>query len=145
MLTKLKSESVKALKSKNVAKRLVLKNLINLVETTQKEKLNVLSDNEIIDILDRYCQKRIDQSLLYKQQNRPELYNSEMYEIKIIKQFLPTKMSDVELEDIVKTIIQKNGYNNKRNIKDIMVYLTQKYNGQYDKKIVGKLCNTLLS
>lgn len=64
-----------------------------------------LTDELIVEVVGSEIKKRRDSVLAYVQGGRPELADKEDAEIKILEKYLPEQLSDIELEKIIKGII----------------------------------------
>ena len=70
---------------------------------------NSVSDDEILSILAKMIKQRKDSAAAYDNAGRTELAAQEKSEIKIITDFLPKQLSDNEIEDAVKKVINDTG------------------------------------
>jgi uncharacterized protein YqeY len=77
---------------------------------------------------------------MYKQGGREELANKEQEEIKILKEYLPPQMSEEEIRESIKKIIEKLGTTNKKDfgivMREVMSELKSKADGSLIKKLV---------
>ena len=76
--------------------------------------------------------------------NRPELAEKEMAEIAIIERFLPKQMSDAEIENVVKSLINETGASSMKDMGKIMGALKAKYTGQLDMGKANGIIKSLL-
>lgn len=60
-------------------------------------------------------------------------------EIEILEKFLPSILSEDELEVIIKEIISTNSYSGMKDMGKVMKHLTENYLGRYDGKIASDL------
>ena len=65
-------------------------------------------------------------------------------EQEIIESFLPKQLSDVELTDIMRTIISENGIAGPKGMGILMKLLKEQYDGLYDGKQAATISKTLL-
>ena len=70
---------------------------------------NSVSDDEILSILAKMIKQRKDSAAAYDNAGRTELAAQEKSEIEIITDFLPKQLSDNEIEDAVKKVINDSG------------------------------------
>jgi len=82
---------------------------------------------------------------IYKKNERLELAKKEEYEISIIRNFMPTQLSDEEVKTIIDKIIQDNNASSIKDMGVVMAELKKKYSGQLDFGAAGKLIKELLS
>jgi uncharacterized protein len=69
----------------------------------------VLSDEQIIAILNKMIKQRRDSISQFEAGNRADLAQKEKEEIRIIQQYLPAQLSEAEIERAVSSAIQESG------------------------------------
>ena len=108
----------------------------------KKEKIK---DPEIIKVLRKMRKQRQESAALYKKGGRPELFEVEEAEIRIIDTFLPKQLSEEETKKICKEIIETVGASSIKDIGKIMEQLKQKYYDSVDFSKVNTIVKDLLS
>ena len=103
-------------------------------------KKEEIKDPEIIKVLRKMRKQRQESAALYKKGGRPELFEVEEAEIRIIDTFLPKQLSEEETKKICKEIIETVGASSIKDIGKIMEQLKQKY---YDSVDFSKV-NTIV-
>lgn len=69
----------------------------------------VLSSEDELKIIQKLVKQRRESAAIYKEQNRPDLYEREISEAETLEKYLPAKMSETELLNAVKGIIERTG------------------------------------
>ena len=133
-----------ALKAKNQTKtstlRLILAALKDRdIAERSKGNANGLSDDAILKLLQSMIKQRKESIEFYEKGNRLELADKEKEEINHIKNFLPKQLSESEVKTIVKSTISELGAKDVRDMGKVMSFLREKYSGQMDLSIAGKL------
>ena len=133
-----------ALKAKNQTKtstlRLILAALKDRdIEERSKGNANGLNDDAILKLLQSMIKQRKESIEFYEKGNRLELADKEKEEINHIKNFLPKQLSKNEVKTIVKSTISELGAKDVRDMGKVMSFLREKYSGQMDLSIAGKL------
>ena len=105
---------------------------------------NSVSDDEILSILAKMIKQRKDSAAAYDNAGRTELAAQEKSEIEIITDFLPKQLSDNEIEDAVKKVINDSGASGIRDMGNVMGLLKSTYAGQMDFGKAGGVVKTLL-
>ena len=105
---------------------------------------NSVSDDEILSILAKMIKQRKDSAAAYDNAGRTELAAQEKSEIEIITDFLPKQLSDNEIEDVVKKVINDSGASGIRDMGKVMGLLKSTYAGQMDFGKAGGIVKTLL-
>lgn len=133
-----------ALKAKNQTKtstlRLILAALKDRdIAERSKGNANGLNDDAILKLLQSMIKQRKESIEFYEKGNRLELADKEKEEINHIKNFLPKQLSKNEVKTIVKSTISELGAKDVRDMGKVMSFLREKYSGQMDLSIAGKL------
>ena len=67
---------------------------------TEKGADYVLTEDEELKIIQKLVKQRRESAAIYKEQNRPDLYEKEVIEADVLEKYLPAKMSDEELVNV---------------------------------------------
>ena len=95
--------------------------------------------------LQKMVKQRNDVSVIYKEQNRTDLYEVEVFEIGVIEKFLPKKLSDAEIENEVKATIAETGASSIKDMGKVMGILNKKLAGQADGKTISDFIKKALA
>ena len=74
-------------------------------EIIERANNKSVEDDVIIDVLSKMVKQRMESADIYKKNERLELAKKEEYEISIIRNFMPTQLSDEEVKTIIDKII----------------------------------------
>ena len=80
-------------------------------EVAKNKREEGLTDAEIEVLIAREVKRRVESARLYRENNRPELAESEEQEMAILEEFLPEQMSEEDLRRIIEATIAKLGAN----------------------------------
>ena len=89
-------------------------------------------DALVTEILSKMVKQRNDSIKAYEEAGRCELAEREREEISIIQEFLPKQMSDDEIADACKAVVEELGAEGLKDIGRCMGVLKTKYAGQMD-------------
>ncbi|HAE75595.1 MAG TPA: glutamyl-tRNA amidotransferase [Alphaproteobacteria bacterium] len=133
-----------ALKAKNQTKTSTLRLILAALkdrDIAERSKGNDsgLNDDAILKLLQSMIKQRKESIEFYEKGNRLELADKEKEEINHIKNFLPKQLSENEVKTIVKSTISELGAKDVRDMGKVMSFLREKYSGQMDLSIAGKL------
>ena len=76
---------------------------------TAKGGDGTMPDEVGVKILQKMIKQRKESAQIYTDQNRPELAENELAEAAVIEKYLPTQMTDAELEAAVAAVIAQVG------------------------------------
>ena len=91
-----------------------------------------ISDDLIIQLLQKMIKQRHDSSALYQKGNRPELAAREMQEIEIIESFLPEQMDEAEIKSAVDQMVNELNASGLKEMGSVMSSLRERYAGRMD-------------
>jgi hypothetical protein len=78
-----------------------------LLAHSEKGSDSLLTSEEEIKIIQKLVKQRRESAQIYKDNNRPDLYEKETTEADVLEKYLPAKISDKELTEIVRSIIDR--------------------------------------
>jgi uncharacterized protein YqeY len=105
---------------------------------------SVLTTDEELKIIQKLVKQRRESAQIYKEQNRPELYEKEVLEADVLEKYLPAKMSDEELVKILKSIIERVGAKSAADMGKVMGVATKELAGKADGKEISAKVKQLL-
>jgi len=104
-----------------------------------------LTDQEYLKIIQKLAKQGNDSALIYKEQGRNDLYEQEIFQVKVFETYLPVKMSDGELAEAVKAIISEVGAAGMKDMGKVMGIASKKLAGLADGKDISDKVKALLS
>ncbi|MBX3708202.1 MAG: GatB/YqeY domain-containing protein [Gammaproteobacteria bacterium] len=96
-----------------------------------------LADEQIIATLNKMIKQRRDSIAQFEAGNRLDLAQKETEEIHIIQQYLPTQLSEPEIEQAVAAAIQESGATSPKDMGKVMGLLKVGLQGKADMTIVS--------
>ncbi|WP_103579293.1 GatB/YqeY domain-containing protein [Campylobacter concisus] len=100
-----------AMKAKDEFKRDTLRTLNAALKQVEVDQRIEMTDEVVLPLLQKEIKKRADSVELYLKGAREDLAKKEQSEIELIKTYLPAQLSDDELKEKIKSIIEKVGKN----------------------------------
>lgn len=103
-----------------------------------------LDDDRIIAVLDKMTKQRRESASLYEQAGRDDLLEQEVYEIGVLKDFLPAALSDEEIDAMIEEAISTTGAASIKDMGKVMGKLKPQMQGKADMGAVsGKIKDRL--
>lgn len=125
--------------------RLILAKMKDLdIEDRVKGNPDGIGDPQILSMMQGMIKQRQESAKVYIEGKRPELAEKEQNEIKAIETFLPSQLSDAEIEKVVEDIIAKTGAASVKDMGKIMAELKANYAGQLDMGKAGTVIKAKL-
>ncbi len=115
-----------------------------LLAKTESKGAEVSAEQEIA-ILQRMIKQRKDSYEQFVAQNRNDLAEVEVAQMKVIEKFLPAQLSAEELETEMKKIIAEAGAESIKDLGKVMGIASKAFAGKSDGKSISEMAKKLLS
>lgn len=135
MLAKSKEE-LEALRS--------IKSMILLAETEKGAVTEITSEAES-RILMKAAKQRKESADIFRQQNRADLAERELFQLEVINRYLPKQLSAEELTEELKKIIAEVGATGPQDVGKVMGTATKKLAGLAEGKAISETVKKLLT
>ncbi|WP_029523157.1 GatB/YqeY domain-containing protein [Persephonella sp. KM09-Lau-8] len=145
LLKKLQDEMKAAMKSGQKDRLSVIRMLISEIKKVQIDKKKELSDEEIIEVLQRYAKQRKESIKQYREAGREDLAQKEEFELGVVQEFLPQPLSQEELEKIINETIAELGASSMKDMGRVMKAVLDKVKGRADGATVSAIVKNKLS
>jgi hypothetical protein len=106
---------------------------------------NEVSDADYLKIISKLAKQGNDSAAIYKEQGRNDLYEQEIFQVKVFESYLPAKMSDAELTTSVQAIIAELGASGMKDMGKVMGVASKKLAGLAEGKDISDKVKALLS
>jgi uncharacterized protein len=104
----------------------------------------VVSEAEIVAVLQKMVKQRRDSITTYEAGGRPELAAKEAAEIEVIEEFLPKLMSEADAKTAIAAVLKETGVTSPKDMGKVMAALKTKFAGQMDFGKASGLVKDLL-
>lgn len=104
-----------------------------------------LEDAAIITVIDKMLKQRRDSIAQYEAAQRQDLADIEKYEVEVLRAYMPPRLSEAEVADIVDEVIAATGDAGQQQIGKIMALLKPRLAGCADMTQVAVLVKNKLS
>lgn len=134
-----------AMKDKDVIRKNAVQSIRAAVLQVEKDSKVVLDDQGVIGVIAKEAKKRKDVLPDYEKSGRDDLIADLKKEIEVLSGYLPSQLSQEELDGIVKDAIERLGATSMKDMGKIMADVMPKITGRADggavnltvKKILG--------
>ncbi len=138
-----KKDMVQAMKDKNELSKKVLRMMMSEIRNAEIDKPDHnLTDEDVLKVIAKLEKQRKDSIKQYIAGGRQDLADSESEELTVISKYLPAKMSELELRDVVKNIVSKS---ESKEFGIVMRAVIQEVKGKADGSLVKDLVEEYLS
>jgi uncharacterized protein len=147
-LEKLINEEIKATMLARDSKRLEALRAIKaalLLEKTKEGTTGEIPETIELKLLQKLVKQRRESAEVYKNANRNDLAENELFEASIIEKFLPQQLPDDQVKEIIRGIISETGASSMKDMGMIMGLANKKLSGQADNKLISSVIKEVLS
>ena len=130
-----------AMKAKDEFKRDTLRTLNAALKQVEVDQRIEMTDEVVLPLLQKEIKKRADSVELYLKGEREDLAKKEQNEIELIKAYLPAQLSDDELKEKIKSIIEKVG----KNLGAVMKMAKDEIGASAEAKRISMIAKELLA
>jgi len=114
------------------------------IQNRAKKDSNDISDEEILNLLQKMIKQRQESVEIYSKAGRIDLKKREEKEINIINSFLPQQIKLSELENLVTDAVKELDCKSIKDLGKLISFLKEKFPGQLDMKEVAVLAKKIL-
>ena len=142
VLSTLSEEMKNAMRSKDSLKLeslRAIKSAVLLAQTSGGGNSGELTDEDAIKLLQRLVKQRKESAAIFRDQNRPDLAETEEAQAAIIEEFLPVQMPDDELESTVGLIIETSEASGMKDMGKVMGMASKQLAGKADGKRIADI------
>ncbi|MEA1955447.1 MAG: GatB/YqeY domain-containing protein [Campylobacterota bacterium] len=134
-----------AMKAKETKKRDALRLLTSAFKQIEVDERKELSDDDVTKIIQKQVKSRNDAATQYKEADREDLMQIELDEIAVYMPYLPAQLSEEELTETVKAVIEKVGATTMKDMGKVMGMASKELAGKADGKRINECVKALLS
>ncbi len=109
-----------------------------------EKKTEILSDADVMALIQREAKKRRDSIEEFEKAGRTEMAANEKAELEVLTEYLPKALSAEELESLIREVIIEVGATSKKDMGAVMKVAQSKIDGRADGKSVSALVSRLL-
>jgi len=115
-----------------------------LLAKTEKGAAEELTQEAEIKVLQKLVKQRKESADIYKTQNREDLYEIEMQEMRVIEPYLPQQMTRFEIEGYIQELMSRIGATSAQDMGRIMGLASKELAGKADGKTISEVVRQLL-
>ena len=143
MENRIQKDLVAAMKAKDTV-RLASLRAIKTAITVAKTAPNApetFTAPDIQNIIKKLVKQRKDSAEQYVSAGRQDLADNEIAEMKVMEEYLPQQLTEKDIRTVISYLIDNSETN--PNMGAVMKYFKEKYNGQYDGKMVSTIAKEM--
>ena len=115
------------------------------IKRLEVDERRMVSDADVVTILERMLKQRSDSYRQFLDAGRTDLSDQEAFEIELIRQYMPTALSDDELNHAIALAVAEVGATSGKEMGAVMALLKTRVAGRADMKAVSASVKQALS
>jgi uncharacterized protein len=147
LVERLQADLVTAMKAREADAVAALRMAITAVKTLRAQAGHggEVSDEEAVALIDREARKRTEAAEAYLAAGRAELADKEQRELAVLRRYLPSPLSDEELQAIVDGAVASTGASSPADLGRVLAAVMPAVRGRADGRQVNALVRARLS
>lgn len=142
--TKIQDFMKLAMKSQSKDRLGCIRLILSAIKQQEVDERIQLNDEQVISILIKMIKQRKDSISQFQLASREDLVAKESFEISVINEFLPEKLSDIKIIELIEAAIIANNASSIRDMAKVMQDLRKTLAGAADLDQVGKIVKNKL-
>jgi len=131
--------------SRKLAALRAIKAALLLEKTGKDVTAGIIPDEVELKMLQKLVKQRREAAAIYLQQNRPDLADEETFQAEIIEAYLPAKLSDDELREMIAKAISSTGVSGIKEMGKVMSLVTKQVAGRADNSLIATIIKEMLA
>ena len=145
LITQIQNHVKDAMKAGDRLKLSTLRLLVAAIKQKEIDTRSDLSDDNIISIIEKQMQQRLEAAEQYEAAGRNELFEKESQEAEILKAYLPEKMGEEEMKEMIEGIISEMGGISMKEMGNVMSALKEQAGSKIDMKLASQMVREIIS
>jgi uncharacterized protein len=134
-----------AMREKDKDRLTTLRMIMAAIKQKEVDERIELDDTQILAVLDKMAKQHRDSINQFQQAGRNDLVEKENRELAIVQTYLPTQLSDAEIQQVLQEAIQESDASSMQDMGKVMAILKPKLQGRADMGKISGLVKTRLS
>ncbi len=139
MKTRLEDDLKQAMRSRDSARRDVIRYLRSEIRNQEIKVQEDLDDDGVVQVLSRQAQQRRDSIEAFTEANRTDLVDKEQAELEIILEYMPQQMTSDEIASLVREVVAEVGASGPGDMGKVMSQIMPKVRGRAEGREVSSI------
>ena len=115
----------------------VIRMITSSIKQREVDERITLDDTQVLSVLEKMIKQRKESVVQFQAGNRPDLVDKEASEITLLQGYLPSQLSDTELDALIAEAITATGAASIKDMGKVMGIIKGKAQGRADMAAVG--------
>lgn len=134
-----------AMRGGDKEKLVTVRMLLAAIKQREVDERTETTDAAVLQILEKLIKQRRESATQFAAGNRPDLEAKELAEIALLKVYLPTPLSEAELDALIREVMTATGASSMKDMGKVMAGLREKAQGRADFGTIGDRVKALLA
>ncbi|MCE2456619.1 MAG: GatB/YqeY domain-containing protein [Dehalococcoidia bacterium] len=144
MKTRLEDDLKQAMRSRDAARRDVIRYLRSEIRNQEIKVQEDLDDDGVVQVLSRQAQQRRDSIEAFTEANRSDLVEKEQAELEIIMEYMPQQMTSDEITSLVQEVVAEVGASGPGDMGKVMSQIMPQVRGRAEGREVSSIVMEIL-
>ena len=144
MKTRLEDDLKQAMRSRDAARRDVIRYLRSEIRNQEIKVQEDLDDDGVVQVLSRQAQQRRDSIEAFTEANRTDLVEKEQAELEIIMEYMPQQMTSDEITSLVQEVVAEVGASGPGDMGKVMSQIMPQVRGRAEGREVSSIVMEIL-
>ena len=141
---KIEDDIIQAMRARDQGRLDALRFLKSVIQAAEKAKGESLDDESLVQIITKQVNDRRESIRMFREGNREDLVAKEAGELEVLEVYLPPQLSQEELAQLVRRVIDEVGATTARDKGRVMGRLMPQVRGKADGAEVNALVEQIL-
>ena len=115
----------------------VIRMITSAIKQREVDERITLDDAQVLSVLEKMIKQRKESVVQFQAGNRPDLVEKESAEIALLQGYLPSPLSDTEIDALIQDAIAATGAASIKDMGKVMAVIKGKAQGRADMAAVG--------
>ena len=134
-----------AMKARDDLRLSAVRMIRSAIKNREIEQKAELDDRQVTEVISTMAKQRRESIRMYREGGRMDLVEREEAELAVLLAFLPTQLSESEINDLVARVIAETGAQGAKDMGRVMKAVTPLTAGRADGKVVSEVVKRQLS
>jgi uncharacterized protein YqeY len=141
---KIQKELIDAVKAKDKTRISTLRMLLSNLKNAELEEREELTEEQEMAILASYARRCKDSIDEFRKGGREDLVAKETAELEIVMTYLPEQLSDEQVKQEAKKVIEELGAAGPQDMGKVMSEMMKRFKGKVEGRVVSRLVSEML-
>ena len=123
----------------------VIRMITSAIKQREVDERITLDDTQVLSVLEKMIKQRKESLAMFQAGNRQDLVDKESSEITLLQGYLPTQLSDADIDALIGDAIASTGAASIKDMGKVMGIIKSKAQGRADMAAVGAKIKARLS